>query len=275
MELIRRVCLEIAADSSSKPPQPSATGGDAPIRLEPTLGLAVEELMARVAQGGRSCPASSTLGSTKRTNDPSIPCVTNIFTALLSQMAQNGPLNSLLQYLNSVSNKVIQPIIPYVNAITPNTRLNNLGLTPRSWASTVKLLCWMIYLNLTTEKLSSSIWDIPASALTDVSSSSSARPCPTGMFTPDCEYCNCIPGTNKCRGTKYGQYGGCYGNSPALPANQPYDSIAAIQQAVNEIMSMVPAKFNPNTPIPVNNRPVSTIYRIQWKQQATPDGNLT
>ena len=106
-----------------------------------------------------------------------------------------------------------------VNAITPNTRLNSLGLTPRSWASTVKLLCWMKYSYIATEQLSSSIWDIPASALTDVSSSSSARPCPTGMFTLDCEYCNCIPGTNTCRGTKYGQYVGCYGNSPALPAN--------------------------------------------------------
>ena len=272
----------LAADDSSEPTQPSATNGDIPIRMDTALGEGFEELVARAKQGARDCASITTSRLTKRDKVPSGQCVTEVSQAVLPQLLPGGPLSSLPSLLQKVklpSQQVIQPVAPYTERVGASAGVSNLGLNPAGVRLFVKTFCWMLYGALALDHLSPSTWDIPASALVDAASASaaptsSAEPCPTGMFTLDCEYCsgNINLLGQRCGGLKNGQWKGCPCNGPDPPADAPYGSEAELQAALNNLWSYIPAQFDPLTPIPYKDQPGIGIYRVQFTQQAMQGG---
>ena len=277
----------LAANGSSEPPEPSTTNGSIPIRMDPILGEGFEELAARAKQAARECAS----GAGKRSDDPSVQCFTAVSQVLLPQFVSGGPLSpltSLLQKVNLRSQQDIRPVAPYVQPIGTSAGVSNLGLTPGGLRLFVKTFCWMLYGVLALDHLSPSIWDIPASALVDATSasavqSSTAQPCPTGMFTLDCEYCNGnqdlpiqVTGVmSQCGGLANGQWKDCPCNVPDPAADEPYGSEAELQAALEYLWSFVPAQLNPLAPIPGNLQPGLGIYRVQFKQQAIDGGAFT
>ena len=255
--------------------------------MDPILGEGFEELAARAKQGARECAS----GAGKRSNDPSVQCFTAASQVLLPQFVSGGPLSpltSLLQNVNLRPQQAIRPVAPYVQPIGASAGVSNLGLTPGGLRLFVKTFCWMLYGVLALDHLSPSTWDIPASALVDVTSasavqSSTAQPCPTGMFTLDCEYCNVdqnlliqVSGVmSKCGGLANGQWKDCPCNVPDPAAYAPYGSEAELQAALEELWSFIPAQLNPLAPIPGNFQPGLGIYRVQFKQQAIDGGSFT
>ena len=258
--------------------------------MDPILGEVFEELAARAKKGAREC-ADITSGAGKRSNDPSVPCFTAISQILLPQFMPGGPLSqltSLLQSVNLRPQQAIRPVAPYVQPIGASAGVSNLGLSPGGLRLFVKTFCWMLYRVLALDHLSPSTRDIPASAIADVSSasavqSSSAQPCPTGMSTLDCEYCNGdvdlpiqVNGVmSKCGGLANGHWKDCPYNVPDPAADAPYESEAELQAALANLWSIVPAQLNPLTPVPGNLQPGLGIYRFQAKQQAIDGGAFT
>lgn len=268
----KQACDRSVADSGSEPPQPTMTNGNVPLRMNSDLGLAFEEFVTRATQGTRECKDIP--------SDPSVSCIEDIANLVFPQFAPGGLFNSLLKLAILMPQKDIKPIVPYVQATRTSAAVSNLGLNSGSLVSVVKLVCWLLYDWLSDSHPSPSIWDIPASALVNETSTattptSSALPCPTGMFTLDYEYCNGNPVTKKCGGLKNGQWKGCPYNPPPLPAYAPYASKLALQQALQKLWSYAPDQYNLDASISTSDQPGLGIYRVQFKQQVSPVDNFT
>ena len=238
--------------------------------------------MQLIAQGGRCAGITSTSNKRYTKED----CFIESAQFLYDQEAPGGPLNFVLSLSKDIPLGSIPLLSPYLPSVLSYAKTHSYGQSDDNLTSISTVNLWIIDLYISSEGQTPQNWNIPASVLSINSaatvsatlsadtpkkskSTSSELPCPTGYWTLSCGWGNCYPGTNTTQGIDVkGQtiWRNCTGTPFEDPPYSPTPDFDHLE-----------SQFNPPVLLSISARDQTGlgIYRVQWTQDASPNGKFS